>query len=181
MTENENRPGRGYIQVYTGNGKGKTTASLGLALRAAGHGMRTFICQFMKKMSYGELESAAWLKGLVTIEQHGLERFCKPSDPPDAEQLAAARRGWERARAVVEGGEYEVVILDEICTAIWFRLLSLPDVLDLLDRKPPSLELILTGRYAPEEILERADLATEMVEVKHYFASGVQARRGIEY
>ncbi|HEC34503.1 MAG TPA: cob(I)yrinic acid a,c-diamide adenosyltransferase [Chloroflexi bacterium] len=169
---------KGYVQVYTGDGKGKTTAALGLALRASGHGMRTYIGQFMKGQPYGELD-ALRDHPLITIEQYGDVR-CIRREEVTPEHVAQARRGLERAREAMLSGEYDIVVLDEVNVTIWFGLLAVEEVLALLDEKPKHVEVILTGRRAPQEIIERADLVTEMREVKHYYQQGVLARKGIE-
>ena len=171
---------RGAVQIYTGNGKGKTTAALGLALRAAGHDLRTYIGQFLKGHDYGELRSVAKLAPWITIAQFGRSGFVHVSDPPDARDVRKARVGLDECRDAMLSGKYHVVILDEICVALYFHLLPLEDVLSLLDGKPKDVELILTGRYAPEPLIERADLVTEMREIKHYYQSGYPARDGIE-
>lgn len=168
----------GYVHIYTGDGKGKTTAALGLALRAAGHGLRTYIGQFMKGQSYGELE-ALRDHPLITIEQYG-EARCIRREDVSIEDAARARRGLERARDAMMSGRYEIVVLDEIHVAIWFGLLAIEEALAFLDQRPKHVELVLTGRRAAAELLERADLVTEMREVKHYYRRGVQARDGIE-
>ncbi len=174
------RLSRGYVQVYTGDGKGKTTAALGLALRASGHGMRTYIGQFMKGQHYGELD-ALRDHPLITIEQYGDVR-CIHREEVTPEHVAQARRGLERAREAMLGlkGCYDVVVLDEVNVAIWFGLLTVEEVLAFLDQRPEHVEVILTGRRAPQELIERADLVTEMREVKHYYQQGVLAREGIE-
>jgi cob(I)alamin adenosyltransferase len=169
---------RGYVQVYTGDGKGKTTAALGLALRAAGHGMRTYVGQFMKGQHYGELE-ALRDHPLITIEQYG-DASCIRREEVTAEHGAQARRGLERARRAMLSGQYHIVVLDEVNVAIWFGLLGVEDVLSVLDERPGEVEVVLTGRRAPPELIERADLVTEMREVKHYYQQGVPAREGIE-
>ena len=172
--------GKGYIQVYTGNGKGKTTASLGLAFRAAGHGLRTVIIQFMKGwIDYGELNGVAMLSPFVEIHQAGRDTFVKRKHP-DPEDVRLAREGWELAKAVVFGRKADIVVLDEINCAVDFGLLPLVDVLDLLHRKPDGMEIVLTGRGAPEEIVAIADLVTEMREIKHYYGKGIDARVGVE-
>lgn len=170
----------GLIQLYTGDGKGKTTAALGLALRAAGHGLRTYIGQFMKGQSYGELEAARRLSPELTIEQYGLPSFVHVNQAT-AEDVRLAQEGLERARAAMHSGCYHIVVLDEVCVALHFKLLTLEQVLAFLDEKPPQVELVLTGRRAPPGLIERADLVTEMREVKHPYARGVPARRGIEH
>ncbi|MGE5188696.1 MAG: cob(I)yrinic acid a,c-diamide adenosyltransferase [Gemmatimonadota bacterium] len=172
--------GKGYIQVYTGNGKGKTTASLGLAVRAAGHGLRTVIIQFMKGwIDYGELKGVAMLSPYVEIHQAGRDTFVNRKDP-DPEDVRLAREGWELASAVILGGKADLVVLDEINCAADYGLLDPGEVLDVLRRKPDGMEIILTGRGAPAAFLEIADLVTEMREIKHYYARGVDARVGIE-
>jgi cob(I)alamin adenosyltransferase len=172
--------GKGYIQVYTGNGKGKTTASLGLAVRAAGHGLRTVIIQFMKGwIDYGELNGVAMLSPFVEIHQAGRDTFVERNNP-DPEDVRLAREGWELAKAVVLGGKADIVVLDEINCAVDFGLLPLVEVLDLLRRKPDGMEIVLTGRGAPEEIVAIADLVTEMREIKHYYGKGIDARVGVE-
>lgn len=168
----------GYVQVYTGDGKGKTTAALGLALRAAGHGLRTYVGQFMKGQPYGELD-ALRDHPLITIEQYGDVRCIRREEVTPA-HVEQARRGLERARQVLLSGQYDIVVLDEVNVTIWFGLLTVEEVLALIDQHPPHVELILTGRRAPQELIERADLVTEMREVKHYYQQGVEARKGIE-
>lgn len=169
---------RGYIQVYTGNGKGKTTAAIGQAVRAAGHGMRTYVGQFMKGQVYGEL-LALENHPLIEIEQYGDAR-CLRRDEVTSEHTRQARQGLKRAGQKMGSGVFDLVILDEINVTLWFGILDIDEVLGFLDQRPGAVELVLTGRYAPEAILARADLVTEMVEVKHYFAKGIQARTGIE-
>lgn len=170
----------GYIQVYTGNGKGKTTAALGLALRAAGRGLRTYIAQFLKGQPTGEIEAAKRLAGLIHIDQFGREGFITVKDGPDDEDIARAKAGLARALEAMLSGDYRIVVLDEINTAVHFNILPEKDVLDLLDKRPAGIELVLTGRYAPSSFIDRADLVTEMKEIKHYFDRGVKAREGIE-
>jgi cob(I)alamin adenosyltransferase len=172
------RLSKGYVQVYTGDGKGKTTAALGLALRAAGHGLHTYIGQFMKGQPYGELD-ALLDHPHITIEQYGDVR-CLRREEVTAEHVAQAQRGLEQARAAMLSGRYDIVVLDEVNIAIWFGLLAVEEVLAFLEQKPERVELVLTGRRAPQELIERADLVTEMQEVKHYYQQGVAARKGIE-
>ncbi len=168
----------GYVQVYTGDGKGKTTAALGLAVRASGHGLRTYIGQFMKGQRYGELEA---LRGHphITVEQYG-EVHHIYEDTVTADDVERAQRGLELAREAMLSGQYDILVLDEINVAIWFGLIGTEEVLAFLDGRPADVEVVLTGRRAPEELIERADLVTEMVMVKHYYEQGVKARRGIE-
>ena len=171
---------RGYVQVYTGNGKGKTTAALGLALRAAGHGLKTYIGQFMKGQHYGELEAAKLVKPYITIEQYGRPGWVHVHKPPKEEDVRLAQEGLRRAREAMLSGEYDIIVLDEITTAHYFELISLEDMLELIRSKPENVELVFSGRYAPQELIEIADLVTEMREVKHYYRKGIPARDGIE-
>jgi cob(I)alamin adenosyltransferase len=170
----------GYIHVYTGNGKGKTTAALGLALRAAGRGFRTYIAQFLKGQPTGEIEAAKRLDPFIRIEQFGRKGFVTVKDGPGDEDVVRARTGLKKAREAMLSGKYRIVVLDEINTAVHFKILPERDVLDLLDERPDGLEVVLTGRYAPDAFIARADLVTEMKDVKHYVDRGVKAREGIE-
>lgn len=168
------------IQIYTGNGKGKTTAALGLAMRAVGHGLKVIMIQFMKgKVNYGELEAAKALPNF-TIEQYGRPDFVNP-DNPDKEDVRLAQMAWERAKEVVASGKYNMIILDEINVAVSFNLIPLKEVIDLLKNVPKNVEIILTGRYMPETFVEYADLISEIKEVKHHFQKGSPARKGIEF
>lgn len=168
----------GQVQVYTGDGKGKTTAALGLAVRAAGHGSRTYVGQFMKGQPYGEIEA---LRGhpLITIEQYG-GTHCIRREDVTAADVARARRGLAQALQAMRSGQYAIVVLDEVNVAVWFGLLSTEEVLAFLGQRPAPVEVILTGRHAVAEVLEEADLVTEMREIKHYYRAGVPAREGIE-
>jgi cob(I)alamin adenosyltransferase len=176
----EGVPFRGYVQVYTGNGKGKTTAALGLAFRAAGHGMRTYIGQFLKGQHYGELTAAARLSPFIRIERFGREGFLHVTEGPDDEDLRRAGEGLRKCRAAMLSGKFRIVVLDEVLTAVLLKVLTEKDVLDFLAAKPDGVELVLTGRGAPQAVIDRADLVTEMKDVKHYFEKGVKARIGIE-
>lgn len=171
---------QGYVQVYTGNGKGKTTAALGLAFRAMGHGMRTYIGQFMKGQWYGELDAARLVPDFITIEQYGRDTFVHVKDPPDSEDVRMAQVGLAKARAAMLSGRYTIIVLDEITTAHYFHLVTLDDMLAFIAQKPVDVELIFTGRYAPQELIDVAHLVTEMHEVKHYYQEDVPARNGIE-
>jgi cob(I)alamin adenosyltransferase len=172
---------RGYIQVYTGNGKGKTTAALGLALRAAGRSMKTYMAQFLKKGEYGELLAVKlYLPELITIEQFGLPEFHRQENGVSVVEREAAEAGMEAVKKAMAGGEFRIVVLDEINTLLHFKIIPMKPVLQLLAEKPEELEVILTGRYAPAEILARADLITDMLEIRHYYQKKIQARTGIE-
>lgn len=171
---------RGYVQVYTGNGKGKTTAALGLALRAAGAGLRVYILQLMKEYPYSELEALRPHADRITVEQACGDAFVYRREPAPPEEKAAATAALDRARAAMVAGRYDVVVLDEACVSIYFGLITVDQLLTLLDDRPETVELVLTGRYCPDAVLERADLITEMREVRHYYTEGVRARKGIE-
>jgi cob(I)alamin adenosyltransferase len=170
---------RGLVQVYTGDGKGKTTAALGLALRACGHGLRVFLAQFAKGQPTGEVDALARFADLVTVHRYGQESFI--IGEPSAEDRRLAREGWQEVREAVARAEYDLIILDEIGTALQYHLVEPAEMLALMTAKPATLELVLTGRSFPPEILEKADLVTEMRAVRHYHARGVPAREGIEY
>ena len=169
---------KGYMQVYTGDGKGKTTAALGLALRAAGAGLRVYIAQFVKGMKYNELDALERLGGAVTIKQYG--RDCFIYKDPDKEDIRAAQEGLKEVAEIMRSGEYNVMILDEANIATYYNLFSVEDLLAFIRSRPEDVELIITGRAADQRILEAADLVTEMKEIKHYYQKGVQARDGIE-
>jgi cob(I)alamin adenosyltransferase len=173
------RLSKGYVQIYTGDGKGKTTAALGLALRAAGYGMHTYIGQFIKGRPYGELEALSD-HPCITIEQYGDVHHVQRKEITP-EHVARVRRGLERVREAMHSGQYDLVVLDEVNVVLWFKLLRVEEVLALLDDRPLNVEVILTGRRAPQQLIDRADLVTEMREVKHYYQQGVMARQGIEW
>lgn len=169
---------RGCVQIYTGNGKGKTTAALGLALRAHGAGLRVFFGQFIKGGDYSEIRALRDRLPEVTVEQFGHGRFIRGVPPPS--EIAAARHGLDRLREVLTGGQYDVVIADEACTAVRAQLFAENDLLALLEVCPPTVEFVLTGRDAGAKLQARADLVTEMRCVKHYYETGLKARTGIE-
>lgn len=170
---------QGLVQIYTGDGKGKTTAALGLALRAAGRGLKVFIAQFAKGMFYGELEALKRFESQITLHQYG--RKCFIHDEPTEEDIRLAREGWREIQEIMDGGEYDLLIVDEIGIALHYRLVTLEEVRELIRRKPETVELVLTGRKIPEELYPQADLVAEMLEIKHYYNAGVQARKGIEF
>lgn len=171
--------GNGIVMLFTGNGKGKTTAAVGAAVRAAGHGMRVFMIQFMKGRFYGELSAAEHLPNF-TIEQYGRDEFVDPRNP-DPIDVELAGKGWERAEQLVRSGEPRLIVLDEINVAVSFGLVPLERVVDLVRTRPAGIDMILTGRYAPAELIELSDTVTEMKEVRHHFNSGIAMRKGIEY
>jgi len=171
---------QGLIQVYTGNGKGKTSAAFGLALRAIGRGLKVYIVQFIKGgFDYGELYVVDKLPNLK-LRAFGRGEFVTEK-PPGKEDVKLSEEALALAEQVVKSGEYDIVILDEINVALNLKLINLDEVLELIKNKPKHVELILTGRYAPKEIIEAANLVTEMKEVKHPFNNGYEARKGIEY
>ncbi len=168
------------IQIYTGNGKGKTTAALGLGLRAVGHGKKVIMIQFMKgKINYGELNAVKLLKNFK-IEQYGRPDFVD-KDHPAKIDIELAKKGFERAREIIKGKKYDIVILDELNVAVDYGLIPVKEVVELLKKIPKKMEIIITGRYMPEEFQGYADLISEIIEIKHYFLKGVKARKGIEY
>lgn len=168
----------GYIQVYTGDGKGKTTAALGLALRAYGAGLNIYMAQFVKGMKYSEQETFKVLSEGLTVKQYGRGCFIKGN--PTEEDIKAARDGLKEVREIMLSGKYQVIILDEANIATFYNLFSVDDLIGLINDKPEDIELIITGRRADPRIIELADLVTEMKEIKHYYRNGVMARDGIE-
>ena len=171
---------KGMVQVYTGDGKGKTTAALGLAFRALGHGLRAYVIQFMKgNIEYGELTMARALGPEIRIVQMGRESFVSRENP-DPVDVRMALEALEHAKEIAARGDVDILVLDEINVAMDFALVDVKDVLALIDERPAGMEIVLTGRWAPSEIVDRADLVTEMKEIKHYYRKGVQSRLGIE-
>jgi len=171
---------RGIIQVYTGNGKGKTTAAFGQALRAVGQGLKVCIIQFMKGRKYGEYIAAERLAPDLTVHLSGLDSFVMRDNPAPLDS-ELAKKGLDLARNAFSCGEYNMVILDEINVALDFKLLPLAEVLELIQNKPTMLDVVLTGRYAPPEIVAIADTVSEMREIKHHYNAGIKDRAGIEY
>ena len=171
-------PGRGLIHVYTGSGKGKTTAALGACLRAAGHDFRIAVLQFMKLWDYGEIRS---LKKLgIQLFRYGTSEFVDPHRPSFVDR-EEADKAMIMAEKLVQMGQHDLIVLDEITVAVDFNLIPLKRVIDLLNKKPHNLELILTGRSCPDELIERADLVSRIEEVKHPYSRGIKARKGIEF
>ncbi len=175
---------KGYVQVYTGNGKGKTTASLGLTLRALGAGYSVYIGQFLKNGDYSEIRMLDRMQSILKdgqmlkVEQFGEPRFIKQEPRP--EDLRAAAAGWESVKRALRSGCYDLVIAEEINVALKMGLVPLEDVLKEIKDKAEDVELVCTGRYAPEALREAADLVSEITEEKHYYKTGVPARTGIE-
>lgn len=168
----------GYVQVYTGAGKGKTTAALGISLRAAGAGLHVFFAQFVKGMDYSELKALKRFDDLIELRQYGTGCFI--FGKPDKKDIESARKGLQELKHVISSGRYKVVVLDEANIATHYNLFSVDALLELVDMRPADVEIIITGRYADKRIIEKADLVTEMQEIKHYFSKGVKARKGIE-
>lgn len=168
---------KGYIQVYTGAGKGKTTASLGLAIRAAGAGLKVYIVQFLKKGDYSEIKGLSRFDN-ITVEQYGVGRFVKGKPAPEDVELAL--EGYDKLCKILKAGHHDVVIAEEANVAVMCNVISEKQLLALMSMKPTHVELVVTGRGATEKIIEKADLVTEMKEIKHYYKTGVAARVGIE-
>jgi len=169
---------KGYVHVYTGNGKGKTTAMFGLALRACGLGLRVYIGQFIKSIEYSEVKAIRKNLPNVTVELYGVGCFIDRE--ASQEDITAARNGLQRATQIVLSGEYDLVMLDEVNVALFYRMLRVDDVLELIGKKPTNVEMVLTGRGAPKELVAVADVVSDISEIKHYYAKGVLARDGIE-
>lgn len=170
---------KGLIHIYTGNGKGKTTAAMGLALRAVGAGLLVHMVQFMKGRRYSEIDAIEKITGF-TVKQFGRDEFVSKKNPAQID-IDFARDGLKYAKDAASSGRYDVVILDEINVAVDFNLIALADVLALIKNKNEETELILTGRYAPKEFIDAADLVTEMKEIKHPYQRGIDARKGIDW
>jgi cob(I)alamin adenosyltransferase len=178
---NDNRERKGLVHVYTGNGKGKTTAALGLALRAIGHGWRVYMLQFMKgSKNYGEIIAAGRYLPGFTIVQSGLETFVSKEEPARAD-LDLALAGLELAKKVISKNQYDLVILDEINVALDFKLIPLEEVVKLIQNKPPAMELVLTGRYAPKEIISLGNVVSDITLIEHPYYHGAAAKEGIEF
>ena len=170
---------KGYIQVYTGNGKGKTTAAIGLSVRAVGAGKKVFFAQFVKGKVYSEVKAIQNLLPSITIKQYGLEFFIYKN--PTQADIDKARKGFDEVSEIIASGRYDVVVLDEANIAIYYHLFTVEELIDVLKKKPQETEVIITGRYASFELIEFADLVTEMQEIKHYYQKGIEAREGIEF
>jgi cob(I)alamin adenosyltransferase len=170
---------KGYIHVYTGNGKGKTTSAIGLGIRATGAGLKAHMLQFMKGRKYNELVTLDKTQGF-TYSQHGRDEFVN-KDNPEQVDIELAQEGFKHAKELIKSNKYNMIILDEINVAIDFNLISLEDFIKFIEEKPEELELVLTGRYAHPEIQKIADYVTEMLEIKHPYQQGIEARKGIDF
>jgi cob(I)alamin adenosyltransferase len=170
---------KGLIHVYTGNGKGKTTAAIGLGVRAVGDGLTVLMIQFMKGRRYSELDTLQQIKHF-TVVQFGRDEFVS-KEKPEQIDIDLARKGLAYAHEVIQKGDIDVVILDEINVAVDFQLISLKDVLELIKKKPVTMELVLTGRCASPEVIKHADLVSEILEIKHPYQKGVMSRKGIDW
>ncbi len=169
---------KGYVHVYTGDGKGKTTAAIGLAIRAAGAGRKVFIGQFLKSGEYSEHKALERFSDLIEIKQYG--RGCFIYGAPEDEDIKAAREGLNEVRDIINSGEYDLVILDEANIAVYYKLFEVSKLLDIVRSRPEHVEIVITGRMADQSLIDEADLVTEMKEIKHYYKKGVIARPGIE-
>jgi len=167
---------KGYVQVYTG--KGKTTTSLGLSIRAAGAGLKVYIVQFLKEGDCSEIKALGRFNELITVKQYGMGKFGKGK--PSPKDIEAGKKGYARLQEILKKGEHDLVVAEEANVAVMYNLFSEQALLDLMDMKPEHVELVITGRGATPSVVERADLVTEMTEIKHNYKAGVQARVGIE-
>lgn len=170
---------KGLIHVYTGDGKGKTTAAIGLGIRAVGAGLRVYMIQFMKGRRYSEIDALEKIPGF-TVVQFGRDEFVSKQKPEQID-IDLAQKGLAHARDILKKNNHDVVILDEVNVAVDYHLLTVQDVVDLMKQKPENMELVLTGRYAKPEIIQQADLVSEMLEIKHPFQKGVPCRKGIDW
>jgi cob(I)alamin adenosyltransferase len=171
---------KGLVIVITGDGKGKTTSAFGQALRATGQGYKVCIIQFMKGRAYGEVLAVRKYLPTITLYQFGLDSFVMRDDPATVD-MELAQQGFEKAKEIIASGEYDMVILDEINVVMDFGLVPDYEILEMVKNKPPELDLVMTGRYAPESLKALADTVSEVKEVKHHYAAGVKNRAGIEY
>lgn len=170
---------KGYVHVYTGNGKGKTTAAIGLALRAAGAGRKVIFAQFVKGKPYNENKIIRDKIDNIVVKQYGMGCFILGD--PSEDDFKAATDGLADVRKIINENKYDVIILDEINIALYYNLIDLNELIGILEERPENQEIIITGRYAPRQLMEFADLVTEMKEIKHYYNKGIEAREGIEF
>ena len=169
---------KGYVQIYTGNGKGKTTAAYGLAVRAIGAGMKVCIVQFIKGLYSSEFETFKRLSDSIDVFQYGDGNFI--IGKPTSSDINKVKKGLEKLKSVIKSGKYQIIILDEINLAVFLKIITVDEIIEILINRPKDVELILTGRHAHPKIIEMADLVTEMNEIKHYYKKGISARIGIE-
>ena len=169
---------KGFVHIYTGNGKGKTTAALGLSLRALGAGKKVYFAQFVKGETYSEVKAIQQFLPKITIKQYGLQ--CFTHEKPSQSDIDAARAGLKEIFEIIASGEYDLIVLDEANIAIYYTLFTDEELIHIIKQKPEETEIVITGRYATDKLIDFADLVTEMKEVKHYYNQGVQARKGIE-
>lgn len=169
---------KGYVHVYTGNGKGKTTAAFGLAVRALCSGKTVYIGQFIKGMKYHEVQIEEKFEG-IKIEQYGENCFIDKA--PEAEDFERAKIGLEKISEILKSGEYDLVILDEVSIAMHFKMIDEEALIEVINKRAEHVEVVVTGRYAPEKLMDLADLVTEMKEIKHYYEQGVLSRPGIDH
>lgn len=170
---------KGFVHIYTGNGKGKTTAAIGLGIRATGEGLKVYMIQFMKGRRYSEIDALENIKDFTVI-QFGRDEFVSKENPEQID-IDLARKGFEHAKEIIKNGEHDLIILDEINVAVDFKLIPLKDVLKLMDEKPEKVELVLTGRYAHPDMVKQAYLVSEILEIKHPYQNGIQSRKGIDW
>lgn len=170
---------KGYIHLYTGNGKGKTTAAFGLALRALGAGLKVFIGQFVKGRLYHEIKAINNCLDNIVVRQYGHDCFI--INKPTGNDKTAAQWGLEEMKMIIASLKYNMVIMDEITIALHYNLIDINELLKIIDSRPENMEMILTGRYASNALIEKADIVTEMKEIKHYYNVGTEARKGIEF
>jgi cob(I)alamin adenosyltransferase len=170
---------KGFVHIYTGNGKGKTTAAIGLGIRATGEGLKVYMIQFMKGRRYSEIDALENIKDFTVI-QFGRDEFVSKENPEQID-IDLARKGFEHAKEIIKNGEHGLIILDEINVAVDFKLIPLKDVLKLIDEKPEKVELVLTGRYVHPDMVKQADLVSEILEIKHPYQNGIQSRKGIDW
>ena len=171
----------GFVQVYTGNGKGKSTAAIGLAVRAAGAGLKSYIIQFMKDYNYSELRSLELLHEFIELEKVGKDDFVFRKELPPQEEIDLAATALNKAEIKMLSGKYDIIILDEACVSIYFKILKEEQILEFINKKPKEVELVITGRYCPKSIIDKADLVTEMKEINHYYQKGIVSRKGIDF
>jgi cob(I)alamin adenosyltransferase len=170
---------KGYIQIYTGNGKGKSTAAFGLSLRAIGAGKKVYFAQFVKGKLYSEIDAITKFLPDITLKQYGLGCFIY--EAPTQDDIDAAQNGLKEISTIIQSGKYDVVVLDEANIALYYKLFTVQELITVIKAKPEPTEIIITGRYAPNELIKVADLVTEMKEIKHYYTKGIEARKGIEF